>query len=526
MEVMYGDQQANAAARRLSWPDLSAAVLLAASVALHVVAMFPPYFGGSIGQGSVWSQPDQAALYAVVTAGWALALALVLSGSDRIRLGAGMAVGLAVTELGFRFGDIGEAIHNSVGGSSTGLWLMTAGWVTGTAGAIVAVLAARRRARVDDVNTAVTGPAPAPMVGPAAEPPAPAPSVPHWVPQPDPRWAAPGAPPSQPDPRWAPDAAPSRPDPRWAPGAPPSQPDPRWAAPQPPGLWAAGDPPRGNPWAPPPSTAAAAAGKVESGDEGRDLAMPMPVEPTASLPVDVTAAVPVEPTASLPVDTTAAVPVEPTTPLRIDPTSALPVDATTAFPAAETAPSGPYGAGLTLLVALLALTTAGAFLPAWDRYVGLVTTTGRTVTFSLGNAFSGPWPLVAGNVLVAVALAAVPILASRLRDRTVAASVVVGSLLVLASQFTAAIVQVNQPVPPSVVGLTPAQADQLGLQLHMSLTGWFTLDVLAAYGLFVAVMVIGYLRPAPAHEHSRHENSAGTWPTAPEARSPASLPWS
>ena len=163
--------------------------------------------------------------------------------------------------------------------------------------------------------------------------------------------------------------------------------------------------------------------------------------------------------------------------------------------------------------------TAGAFLPAWDRYVGLVTTTGRTVSFNLGNAFSGPWPLVLGNVLVALALAAVPIVASRLRDRQVAAFAVVGSLLVLASQFTAAIVQVNQPVPPAVAGLTPAQAEQLGLQLHMSLTGWFTLDVLAAYGLFVAVMVIGYLRPATVQE-----NSAGTWATAPEARRAASLP--
>jgi hypothetical protein len=202
------------------------------------------------------------------------------------------------------------------------------------------------------------------------------------------------------------------------------------------------------------------------------------------------------------------------------------VDAATRVPAVETAPSGPYGARLTGLVAFLGLITAGAFLPAWDRYVGVVTTSGRTVSFNLGNAFSGPWPLVLGNVLVAVALVGVPVLGSRLRDRAVAGWLVVGSLLVLASQFTAAIVQVNQPVPPSVAGLTPAQAAQLGLELHLSLTGWFTLDVLAAYGLFVAVMVIGYLRPAPAHETSAQENSAGTWPSAPAARNPASLPWS
>ncbi len=238
-----------------------------------------------------------------------------------------------------------------------------------------------------------------------------------------------------------------------------------------------------------------------------------------------TAAVPVESTTPLPVGGSAG-PLEPTAPFWVGATPGTPVDATTGVPAADTAPSGRYGARLTGLVALLALITAGAFLPAWDRYVGVVATTGRVVSFNLGNAFSGPWPLVLGNVLVALALVAVPVLGSRLRDRTVAASAVVGSLLVLASQFTAAIVQVNQPVPPSIAGLTPPQAAQLGLELHLTLTGWFTLDVLAAYGLFVAVMVIGYLRPASAHETSVQENSAGTWPSAPEARSPARLPWS
>jgi hypothetical protein len=30
--------------------------------------------------------------------------------------------------------------------------------------------------------------------------------------------------------------------------------------------------------------------------------------------------------------------------------------------------------------------------------------------------------------------------------------------------------------------------------LHMSLTGWFTFDLLAAFGLFVAAMVLGHVR--------------------------------
>ena len=55
-------------------------------------------------------------------------------------------------------------------------------------------------------------------------------------------------------------------------------------------------------------------------------------------------------------------------------------------------------------------------------------------------------------------------------------------------------VQVDRPVPPSVAGLSPTQANQLGLQLHMTLTGWFTLDLLAGFALFVAAMVFGHIR--------------------------------
>ena len=65
MQVMYRERQQGDGSRRPTALDLSAAVLLLASVVLHVIAMFPRYFGGGAGEGSVWSQPDQAALFAV-----------------------------------------------------------------------------------------------------------------------------------------------------------------------------------------------------------------------------------------------------------------------------------------------------------------------------------------------------------------------------------------------------------------------------------------------------------------------------
>ena len=193
-------------------------------------------------------------------------------------------------------------------------------------------------------------------------------------------------------------------------------------------------------------------------------------------------------------------------------------DGTPAADAAET-PAGPVGAGPTALVALLALATAGAFLPAWDHYAGTATATGRQVSFNLGDAFSGPWQVIIGAALTAVVLVIIPVVAIRMRSRATGAALVAGSLIVLASQFTSAVVQVDNAVPPSVAGLSGAQASQLGLQLHMTLTGWFTFDLLAAFALFVAVMVVAHIR-----EVRQDASSWESWPTAPDRRQPAGLP--
>src|ERR1700722_9111031 len=145
MHLMDSEIHLPDAARRPTSLELVAAGLLLATVILHVVAMVPHYYGGP-GQGSAWSQPDQAALYSVLAAGWAVALGLGLTGPARAGVSAGAAVGLAATEFGFRLSDLGEVFRYGVGQASTGLWLMTAAWAGGAAGAVIPVLAARRRA--------------------------------------------------------------------------------------------------------------------------------------------------------------------------------------------------------------------------------------------------------------------------------------------------------------------------------------------------------------------------------------------
>lgn len=171
----------------------------------------------------------------------------------------------------------------------------------------------------------------------------------------------------------------------------------------------------------------------------------------------------------------------------------------------------------TVGVIILALAVAGAFLPPWDTYRAVSSATGRALTRNLGNAFSNPWQIITGNVLVSCAMLIVPIVAIRLTNRHIGAAAVAGMLLVLSSQLASAVVQVDIPVTAEQLGINPSTATQLGLSFSLHLSGWFVLEAVAAFGLFATVMVWATLRVD-------HENSPGTLPSAPEARSDA-IPW-
>jgi hypothetical protein len=361
--------------------ELAAGVLLAATVVLHVVGMIPAYFAGPAGHASLFSQADQAASYSILAAGWALVLGIGLTGPSRISICAGMATGLAVTELGFRVSDVGAIIRYGSDLAGAGLWIVVAGWVVGAVAAVVLVIAARHRSQ------RMAGASPVEAAGEAG--------------------------------------APALGEDAVVTGS---------------ALWAASY-------------------------AGAGLAHEAEAPPTSS-------------------------------------TEEIPVPAT----------SDPALTSIlwTMLLGLLGLITALCFLPSWDHYVG-VTSTGRTFSFDLGNAFSGPWEVVLGNVLVALAIVAVPIAGSRLRDRGAAAAAVGGSLIVLGSQFVSAVVQVDEPVTLSAI---PARYLELGSEFGVKLTGWFTIDVLAAFALFAATMVWATSRVVYA-------SSGGTLPQAPEMRGEA-----
>lgn len=434
--------------------DFTAGALLVAAVALHVVALFPDYF---VNNGSLAGQPDQATQYAVLAGAWALALFIGLLGPHRLPAAAALAMGVAAGELGFRLFDLGYAFLHGATAVGAGLWIMEAGWVAGAAAAVFASAAVRARVRL----------AGAPAVPPGEAVPPTSLSVPDM-------------------------------NIDWAALPEPATPNPysEMAYPE-----VGTHPPRS------PAPAAQTASTFPVPELSDPVSEPPP-DPTAAVPAsDPTAGIPApEPTAAIPSDPTALVAVAPGAPSR----RRRPDRPLTDEEAHERM-------AWTALVVVLSLIVAGAFLPAWDHFVVYSSVSGQSVTHDSGNVFNYPWQEIIGNVLVAVALVAIPVLGIRLRDKAVGAALAIGSLLPLAAQLVGAVVQVDEPVPLSDLGLSPSQADQLGIQVGLRLTGWYTLEALAVYALFAAVMVWATLRLV--HEGSSHANRAN-----PEFRRQA-IPW-
>lgn len=123
----------------------------------------------------------------------------------------------------------------------------------------------------------------------------------------------------------------------------------------------------------------------------------------------------------------------------------------------------------TILVALVAV---AAFLPSWDKYE-LVSAAGRTTTVTLGNAFSQPAGVMAGELVAALAIGIIAILGALWAPPTVGAWMTGGALIALSSQLISAVVQVSQASSVSIGGG----------RATVALTWWWAVDVGAAVAL-------------------------------------------
>jgi hypothetical protein len=141
-------------------------------------------------------------------------------------------------------------------------------------------------------------------------------------------------------------------------------------------------------------------------------------------------------------------------------------------------------AGPVAMLVLAGLGTAVAFAPAWDSFI-LRTASGQTQTVTAGNAFANPAPVIAGNVAVMIALAAVVVVAALWRPRRYGAALLAGAIIPMAAQAISALIQVGEPVSPAQFGISAAEASQLGLTITSGLTPAFWI-----YCVFVVALTV------------------------------------
>jgi hypothetical protein len=187
-----------------------------------------------------------------------------------------------------------------------------------------------------------------------------------------------------------------------------------------------------------------------------------------------------------------------------------------------------------VLLVLAAIGTAAAFAPSWDTYTLVASTTGTSQTVTAGNAFDNPGLVIAGNVLVMVAVVAVAAVAALWRPPRQGALLLAGAIIPLAAEVISALIQVGQGATPELFGISPAQASAIGLTITSGLTPIFWVFLVFVISLLVccAWLFTEPTRPVmaafaaspwlPAGEHQGTAEPAGR-PAGEEADSaPAS----
>ena len=193
--------------------------------------------------------------------------------------------------------------------------------------------------------------------------------------------------------------------------------------------------------------------------------------------------------------------------------------------------------GPAVLVVLAGLGVAAAFAPAWDSFT-LRAATGQQESLTAGNAFSNPGWVVAGNVLVMLAVAAVVIVAALRRPVRHGAALLAGAAIPMTAQAISAMVQAGGSVSPSQFGFSSAEASRIGLTITSGLTPAFwiycaflvTLIVSCAWMLFTPDEVPGHPAAAggygwpgvPADDLGRdaHDEDEPEFVTAPPTAGP------
>ena len=149
-------------------------------------------------------------------------------------------------------------------------------------------------------------------------------------------------------------------------------------------------------------------------------------------------------------------------------------------------------------VVVAGLGVAATFGPAWDSFT-IHTASGQSQTLTEGNAFAMPGAVIAGNVMVMIALVAVLVVAALLRPVRQGGILVIGAVIPMVAQAISAIIQLLEPATPAQFGISPAQAALAGITVSSGATVVFWIYcVFAAAALAIGVRMILPSRPAVA----------------------------
>lgn len=159
------------------------------------------------------------------------------------------------------------------------------------------------------------------------------------------------------------------------------------------------------------------------------------------------------------------------------------------------------------LLAVAGVGTALTFAPSWDSYT-LQNSAGLSQSLTAGNAFANPGPVIAGDVIAMIAVAAVAVAVALWRPARQGAALLGGAVLVMVAQAISALVQLGETVSPAQFGISPAQAALAGLTISSGATPVFWVYCLFLVGL--ALICTWLLLP-----------SAPAFPVPPPAPPPA-----
>ncbi|HLI01514.1 MAG TPA: hypothetical protein VKV06_12080 [Acidimicrobiales bacterium] len=153
---------------------------------------------------------------------------------------------------------------------------------------------------------------------------------------------------------------------------------------------------------------------------------------------------------------------------------------------------------LAAATALFALVLGVALVPVWNRYDLLYTALGRSEVRLPGGIFASGTPTIVavGTLLTGLVFVAVPVVSLWWRPARLGILATGGVLLVAASQMMAALAGMLFIGAGSF--LPHAEAADVGLVVHASLTSWFDLEVVAGVGLLVFLVVRWWTPPDAA----------------------------